>query len=96
MNFKRNLYWNKFYSNFSFSKESNFAKFCLKYIKKNSDLLDIACGNGRDTFFFIKSGIKCQGIDISKIAIKNNTKKIKNTFQVMDACTRRFNLKKKI
>ena len=68
MNFKRNLYWNKFYSNFSFSKESNFAKFCLKYIKKNSDLLDIACGNGRDTFFFIKSGIKCQGIDISILA----------------------------
>ena len=95
MNLKRNLYWNNFYSNFSFSKESNFAKFCLKYIKKNSDLLDIACGNGRDTFFFIKNGIKCKGIDISKIAIKNNTKKLKNTFQVMDACTRRFNLKKK-
>ncbi len=95
MNLKRNLYWNNFYSNFSFSKESNFAKFCLKYIKKNSDLLDIACGNGRDTFFFIKNGIKCKGIDISKIAIKNNTKKLKNTFQVMDACTKRFNIKKK-
>ena len=49
-----------------------------------------------ETPFFIKNGIKCKGIDISKIAIKNNTKKTKkNTFQVMDACTRRFNLKKK-
>ena len=87
MKLKRNPYWNKFYSKFSFSKESNFAKFCIKFFKKNSCLLDVGCGNGRDTFFFIKNGIKCKGIDISKTAIKNNSKRLKNTFEVKDACS---------
>ena len=84
MNFRRNFYWNNFYSKFSLSDESSFARFSVKYFKKNSSLLDVACGNGRDTFFFIKKGIKCKGIDISKIAIKNNSKKLKNIFEVKD------------
>jgi len=95
MKLKRNPYWNKFYSKFSFSKESNFAKFCIKFFKKNSCLLDVGCGNGRDTFFFIKNGIKCKGIDISKTAIKNNSKRLKNTFEVKDACSNQSKNQKK-
>ncbi len=95
MNFRRNSYWNNFYSKFSLLDESNFARFSVKYFKKNSSLLDVACGNGRDTFFFIKKGIKCKGIDISKIAIKNNSKKLKNIFEVKDACSDKFKIRKK-
>lgn len=63
-------YWDEFYrKNLAPQNESNFAKEIIKYIKKNklSDLklIDIACGNGRDTFFFAQNGIDSTGIDFS-------------------------------
>lgn len=69
---KNKLFWNKFYN-----KDNNikiptaFAKFVKKKIKKTNkiNLLDVGCGNGRDTFFFIKNKIKAIGLDVSKQAI---------------------------
>ena len=50
---------------------SNFSLFTLNKIKESfSDnwddisLLDIGCGNGRDTIFFRKNGIEAYGIDL--------------------------------
>ena len=72
-------YWDNYYNNITNIKESSFAKFTKKRIKKNSELIDIGCGNGRDSFFFSKNGLKVTAIDISKNAIKNNSiKKSKN------------------
>ena len=45
-------YWNNYYDNFEKFKESSFARFVKKKIKKNSKIIDIGCGNGRDSFFF--------------------------------------------
>ena len=49
-------HWNKFYSKKKQPiKPSNFAKFLYKkfLIKgKGKKLIDIGCGNGRDSFFF--------------------------------------------
>ena len=73
-------YWNKFYKKNSITKESTFAKFTHKrIINKKAKILDIGCGNGRDSYFFNKKGFNVTGIDISQKAIEKNSKnKIKN------------------
>ena len=73
-------YWNKFYKKKSIIKESTFAKFThKKIINKNARILDIGCGNGRDSYFFNKKGFEVTGIDISQKVIEKNSKnKIKN------------------
>jgi cyclopropane fatty-acyl-phospholipid synthase-like methyltransferase len=71
-NQKNSIHWNNFYKKFSLQKESNFAKFVIKNIKKNKTLIDIGCGNGRDTLFFIKKNIKVLGVDKSITAISRN------------------------
>lgn len=72
----KTYYWDKFYkTNIATSKPSNFAKYCFnKYLikNKNSKLLEIGCGNGRDSFFFLKKGISILAIDKSFVAIKND------------------------
>ena len=69
-------YWNKFYDKKIINKESTFAKFTYKKIKKQKGkILDIGCGNGRDSFFFNQKGYNVTGIDISKKAIQKNSKK---------------------
>ena len=52
-------YWESFYKKKNKFKESTFAKFVYKKIKNkklNGALIDIGCGNGRDSVFFSKSG----------------------------------------
>lgn len=64
-------YWESFYKDNNLTKiKSPFAEFTLNFLKKfgelkSYNLIDIACGNGRDTFYFANSGIKSIGIDIS-------------------------------
>ena len=75
---KKNLlinYWNTYYKNNKKIKESSFARFAIKKIDKNSKIIDIGCGNGRDSFFFSKNDLKVTAIDISNNAIKNNSLK---------------------
>ena len=72
-------YWNKFYKKIRFAKAkpSNFSVFCYnKFIKKSKKkfILDIGCGNGRDTIFFFNKGLKVSGVDKSAVAIKINKK----------------------
>ena len=50
----------------------------LKYLKKNSKILDIACGKGRHSLFLSKLGYKVDGIDLSKNSI-NSAKKLENS-----------------
>ena len=54
MSIKYKKYWDKFYKNFKIEKESKFAKFVyykLRKVNKKINMLDVGCGNGRDTFF---------------------------------------------
>ncbi len=65
-------YWRNFYKKYSVTDSpTDFAKFVLnaipQYIKKpfnKISLIDIACGNARDTMFFRNSGIEALGIDL--------------------------------
>jgi cyclopropane fatty-acyl-phospholipid synthase-like methyltransferase len=88
---KNNNYWNNFYKSFLVRKESSFARFVYKKIKtkKNSKILDVGCGNGRDTFFFLKKGFDVKGIDISETAIINNKKILSKNFFLKDLCSKK-------
>jgi SAM-dependent methyltransferase len=90
----KHLYWNIFYNKFDLRKPSLFARFVFQRIKKNSSLLEVGCGNGRDTFYFLRNSIKCVAYDISKVAINNNRKLFKNVFYVKNICKKNKNLKK--
>ena len=68
---KINKFWNNFYKNFIYRKESNFANFVSKkYLKNKKKLLEICCGNGTDFFFSKKLNVVA--IDKSHEAIKQN------------------------
>jgi len=88
-----NSYLNNFYKDFKLDKPSNFAKYVKKKITKNSSILDVGCGNGRDTFFFLKNSLYAVGIDKSVIAINNNKLKVKNNFFRINICKKKINLK---
>jgi len=82
--FNNKKFWNKFYKKKSLIiQPSNFSKFIKKnFVKKKNikNILEIGCGNGRDTFYFSKYVKKIVSIDSSKQAIiKNkNDEKIRN------------------
>ena len=68
-------YWNNYYEtqNIPFSN-SLFSDFVLNKLKKSKRLIDIGCGNGRDSIFFNNNKIKTLGIDYSDSAINNLNK----------------------
>ena len=88
-------YWDNYYSNITNIKESSFARFVKKRIKKNSELIDIGCGNGRDSFFLSKNGLKVTAIEISKKAIKNNSSKKNKNLKFLNFDMEKDTLKKK-
>lgn len=58
-------YWKDFYSNQKApDNHSGFAAFICDNIKESSTLIDLGCGNGRDTKFFLSKGIDAVGIDL--------------------------------
>jgi ubiquinone/menaquinone biosynthesis C-methylase UbiE len=51
---------------------NNFAKRCFLLIKKRhlKTLLDVGCGNGRDSLYFARKGLKVTAVDFSKNGLK--------------------------
>lgn len=68
-------YWDKYYADravISESKEepSLFADDMLqRYMERGKNLVELGCGNGRDSLYFAKNGLNVTGIDASQIAI---------------------------
>lgn len=58
-------YWSKVYSEKkSISEPSNFALFlAAQCLEEVGTLIDVGCGDGRDTYFFAETGLRCIGID---------------------------------
>ena len=75
-------YWDGFYLGGDAPvSPSNFSEFVLNYIKDKKSLLDIGCGNGRDSLFFESNGINVISVDNSKnIDFIGN----KNNFHIID------------
>lgn len=64
-------YWEKVYDNNNIPKTpSNFAEFCLEYFQPKSTILDIGCGNGRDSIFFSENDFRVFAFDQSETSIK--------------------------
>ena len=83
-------YWDEYYKNVSSgSVQSSFAEYCLQFIKEGSLLLELGCGDGRDSFFFAKNNISVIATDISNVVLQNNTKRVnpilKNRLQFLNA-----------
>jgi len=91
-------YWNTFYKKKKKDKPSNFARFIKsKFIKqKKGNLIDLGCGDGRDTFYMCDSRIKTLGIDKSEVIINKNNelikiKKLKNiNFKSMNVVSKKM------
>lgn len=58
------LYWEQYYLNHKMPSEpSPFAKFVSPFLGKGKRLIELGCGNGRDSIFFVKEGISVTSID---------------------------------
>ena len=96
-----NNHWNAFYNKNKRFRNSPFSKFALNHMKENKRLLDIGCGNARDSIFFTKNQVCVTGIDLSNTAIKNNNRlckifpKNKINFICKDFIKHKLNFKKK-
>jgi tellurite methyltransferase len=78
MSFLDKEYWTKFYSNNIDNKEilepTSFAKFLIneEYIVNQNNLIELGCGNGRDTIYFSEQGVHVTAID----QCENTTKQL--------------------
>ena len=80
--FIMNNIWNKVYSNdssFFGDEPSKFALICYEdFVKhKVQKVLELGCGQGRDSLFFASKGLEVYAIDSSKVAIEDLMTKAK-------------------
>jgi ubiquinone/menaquinone biosynthesis C-methylase UbiE len=79
MSLKNKNYWNSYYKlRENNINPSNFALFVSKkFIKKDTFILDVGSGDGRDSFFLRKKAKHVLGVDLSNVVIKKNQLKSK-------------------
>ena len=82
-------YWNQIYKDSFITQEpSPFAKDVISdMLLRGGDLLELGCGNGRDSLYFAKKGLRVTGIDASNIVIDElnaATKKANNVRFICD------------
>jgi adenylylsulfate kinase-like enzyme len=71
VDFRRQGHWSDYYSSGSApAKPSPFAESVNGSIARGSKLIEIGCGNGRDSFFFAREGHKVKALDPSESAIE--------------------------
>jgi SAM-dependent methyltransferase len=70
-------WWDKFYSNrekpipfFINAPDENLVSYLEKGIFKSGKILDIGCGNGRNSMYLAKKGFQVDGIDFSQTSIE--------------------------
>lgn len=62
-------YWDSFYKNDNPpTNHSTFAEFVSNVIEKDKTILDVGCGNGRDTRYFESIGRAVAGFDLSDVS----------------------------
>jgi SAM-dependent methyltransferase len=75
-----NIFRDKLYSNddsFFGNEPSRFAILCYEQFEKSNAkrILELGCGQGRDTLFFASNGLDVYALDSSKVAVDNLFKK---------------------
>ena len=94
-------YWEHYYSvRLKSEKETPFAEFCMKnFFKEGQTLIELGCGNGRDSIYFSKNGMEAIGVDQCENIISFLNKKYKNdklSFMVDDftnlSCDKKYDV----
>lgn len=64
-------YWNEYYKERAKDAlvPSDFAKHIAEILKPDSQVLELGCGNGRDSLFFLRQGFRVTAVDASDFAI---------------------------
>jgi len=63
-------YWDSYYTKkLAPDHASGFAAFVLPYTEPGRHLVDLGCGNGRDSLFFAQNGIEVTAVDMSESAV---------------------------
>jgi SAM-dependent methyltransferase len=83
----RSEYWDSYYGVIKTAPPSQFAAFIAGEFPEHSLVIDIGCGNGRDTVFFAQMGFKTIGIDGSASAIKHCKSLTSNRLSITNQCT---------
>jgi len=64
-------YWDSYYERkLAPSMASGFAEFSLPYMRTGGRLIDLGCGNGRDSLYFARNGINVTAVDLSLVGIE--------------------------
>ena len=77
---QREAYWNQYYfapRDFKIQAPSQFAAFVASEYTSHRLMVDVGCGNGRDTLFFAQLGYETLGIDGSSTAIDHCRERIR-------------------
>lgn len=65
------VYWNNYYKKqLAPVHPSSFAEYIHKYLEEGKKLVDLGCGNGRDTKFFGRCNLSVIGVDSAKDVIE--------------------------
>ncbi len=67
-------FWQAFYARHNLRNDpSPFALWCLEhYIRPGNRILELGCGNGRDSFAFLQHGLPVLAVDGCSVAIRDN------------------------
>ena len=75
-------YTERFFNDFS---DRNFVNNFLALLSRKAKILDVGCGPGNFTEYFIRKGYTVEGIDLSKEMIKMAKQKVpQGSFKIMD------------
>ena len=69
-------YWSRFYAYAHTTLPSPFAASVAIELTEPGVVVDLGCGNGRDSLFFAQSGHRVVGLDFSAKAIDNNRRQV--------------------
>jgi len=83
---KNEEYWNEFYRQDFVHVPSQFCVFVSTYINPNSTIVELGCGNGRDSHFFSNMNFRVIGVDLSLSAIETSTENSDSTKDIKFLC----------
>jgi hypothetical protein len=78
--YSEEVYWANFYARAEMEAGSTFYDSLIGRSDLPATVVDIGCGDGRDTFAFAKAEMRAFGVDRSSIAIKHAKQKAADTF----------------
>ena len=80
------VYWNEFYRRDFVHVPSQFCVFVSTYINSNSTVVELGCGNGRDSHFFSNMNFRVIGVDLSLSAIETSTENSNSNKDIKFLC----------